>query len=168
MKSSKELFEELQGNIIADNFEKEYTLKEKKYWRVYEMKKRIIAITMGGIMLASGVAFGFHSEEIINYMKGLGKGIDTAANNGYIEKTNMETINQNTTVENNIIDNVKVGAKIDDFIMDDYNLSVKFDFEFDENIDNVIDFEKIKNIELSDLCVSDENNIILYSASYNG
>ena len=51
--------------------------------------------------------------------------------------------------------------------MDDYNLSVKFDFEFDENIDNVIDFEKIKNIELSDLCVSDENNIILYSASYN-
>ena len=99
MKSSKELFEELQGNIIADNFEKEYTLKEKNYWRVYEMKKRIIAITMGGIMLASGVAFGFHSEEIINYMKGLGKGIDTAANNGYIEKTNMETINQNTTVE---------------------------------------------------------------------
>ena len=167
MKSSKELFEELQGNIIADNFEKEYTLKEKNYWRVYEMKKRIIAITMGGIMLASGVAFGFHSEEIINYMKGLGKGIDTAANNGYIEKTNMETVQQDTTVENNIIDNVKVGAKIDDFIMDDYNLSVKFDFEFDENIDNVIDFEKIKNIELSDLCVSDENNIILYSASYN-
>lgn len=167
MKSSKELFEELQGNIIADNFEKEYTLKEKNYWRLYEMKKRIIAITMGGIMLASGVAFGFHSEEIINYMKGLGKGIDTAANNGYIEKTNMETINQNTTVENNIIDNVKVGAKIDDFIMDDYNLSVKFDFEFDENIDKVINLEKIKNIELSDLCVSDENNIILYSASYN-
>jgi len=33
-----------------------------------------------------------------------------------------------------LIDNVKVGAKIDDFIMDDYNLSVKFDFEFDENI----------------------------------
>ena len=53
MKSSKELFEELQGNIIVDNFEKEYTLKEKNYWRVYEMKKRIIAITMGGIMLAS-------------------------------------------------------------------------------------------------------------------
>lgn len=167
MKSSKELFEELQGNITADNFEKEYTLKEKNYWRVYEMKKRIIAITMGGIMLASGVAFGFHSEEIINYMKGLGKGIDTAANNGYIEKTNMETVQQDTTVENNIIDNVKVGAKIDDFIMDDYNLSVKFDFEFDENIDKVINLEKIKNIELSDLCVSDENNIILYSASYN-
>ena len=79
----------------------------------------------------------------------------------------METIKQNTTVENNIIDNVKVGAKIDDFIMDDYNLSVKFDFEFDENIDKVIDLEKIKNIKLSDLCVSDENNIILYSASYN-
>jgi len=34
-------FEELQGNIIADNFEKEYTLKEKNYWRVYEMKKRL-------------------------------------------------------------------------------------------------------------------------------
>lgn len=167
MKSSKELFEELQGNITAENFEKEYTLKEKNYWRVYEMKKRIIAITMGGIMLASGVAFGFHSEEIINYMKGLGKGIDAAANNGYIEKTNMETVQQDTTVENNIIDNVKVGAKIDDFIMDDYNLSVKFDFEFDENIDKVINLEKIKNIELSDLCVSDENNIILYSASYN-
>ena len=167
MRSNKELFEELQGNVIVDNFEREYILKDKIYWKVYEMKKKIIAISMGGIMLASGVAFGFHSEEIINYMKGLGKGIDIAANNGYIEKTDMETIKQNTTVENNIIDNVKVGAKIDDFIMDDYNLSVKFDFEFDENINKVIDFENIKNIELSDLCVSDENNIILYSASYN-
>ena len=127
MKSSKELFEELQGNIIVDNFEKEYTLKEKNYWRVYEMKKRIIAITMGGIMLASGVAFGFNSEEIISYIKGLGKGIDTAANNGYIEKVDMETIKQDTTVKNDIMDNVNVGAKIDDFIMDDYNLSVKFD-----------------------------------------
>lgn len=167
MKSSKELFEELQGNIITDNFEKEYTLKEKNYWRVYEMKKRIIAITMGGIMLASGVAFGFHSEEIIRYMKGLGKGVDTAANNGYIEKTDMETIQQDAIVENNIIDNVKVGAKIDDFIMDDYNLSVKFNFEFDENIDKVINLENIKNIELSDLCVLDENNTMLYSAFYN-
>lgn len=74
---------------------------------------------------------------------------------------------QDTNVENNIIDNVKVGAKIDDFIMDDYNLSVKFDFEFDENIDKIINLENIKNIELSDLCVLDENNTMLYSASFN-
>ena len=167
MKNSKELFEELQGNIAVSNFEEEYTLKEKNYWRVYEMKKRIIAISMGAIMLASGVAFGFHGEEILSYMKGLGNGIDTAANNGYIEKTDMKTMQQDTTVENNIIDNVKVGAKIDDFIMDDYNLSVKFDFEFDENIDKIINLENIKNIELSDLCVLDENNTMLYSASFN-
>ena len=167
VRSNKELFEELQGNVIVDNFEREYILKDKIYWKVYEMKKKIIAISMGGIMLVSGVAFGFYGDEIMNYMKGLGKGIDTAANNGYIEKMNMETIKQDTTVPNNIVDNVNVGTKIDDFIMDDYNLSVKFDFEFDENINKVIDFENIKNIELSDLCVSDENNIILYSASYN-
>ncbi|MEI3401771.1 MAG: hypothetical protein V8R51_05425 [Clostridia bacterium] len=167
MKNSKELFEELQGNIAVSNFGEKYTLKEKNYWRVYEMKKRIIAISMGAIMLASGVAFGFHGEEILSYMKGLGNGIDTAANNGYIEKTDMETMQQDTTVENNIIDNVKVGAKIDDFIMDDYNLSVKFDFEFDENIDKIINLENIKNIELSDLCVLDENNTMLYSASFN-
>lgn len=167
MKNSKELFKELQGNIAVSNFEEEYTLKEKNYWRVYEMKKRIIAISMGAIMLASGVAFGFHGEEILSYMKGLGNGIDTAANNGYIEKTDMKTMQQDTTVENNIIDNVKVGAKIDDFIMDDYNLSVKFDFEFDENIDKIINLENIKNTELSDLCVLDENNTMLYSASFN-
>lgn len=167
MKNSKELFEELQRNIAVSNFEEEYTLKEKNYWRVYEMKKRIIAISMGAIMLASGVAFGFHSEEILSYMKGLGNGIDTAVNNGYIEKTDMKTMQQDTTVENNIIDNVKVGAKIDDFIMDDYNLSVKFDFEFDENIDKIINLENIKNTELSDLCVLDENNTMLYSASFN-
>lgn len=167
VRSNKELFEELQGNVIVDNFEREYILKDKIYWKVYEMKKKIIAISMGGIMLVSGVAFGFYGDEIMNYMKGLGKGIDTAANNGYIEKMNMETIKQDTTVPNNIVDNVNVGTKIDDFIMDDYNLSVKFDFEFDENINKVIDLENIKNIELSDLCVSDENNIILYSASYN-
>lgn len=41
MKSSKELFEELQNNIAISNFEKEeYTLKKKIDWRGYTMKKK--------------------------------------------------------------------------------------------------------------------------------
>ena len=89
MKNNKELFEELQNSIALSNLEREkYTLEKKVNWRVYKMKKKVIAISMCCLILVSGVTFAFNSERIINYIRGLGNGIDTAAQNGYISKRN--------------------------------------------------------------------------------
>ena len=169
MKSNKELFEELKKNIAISNFEKEeYAPKKEIDWRIYSMKKKIIAISTTCFILISGVAFAFNGEKIINYFRGLDNGIDTAAENGYIENVNMEIQEQKVSVENNkFVDNMYMGAKVDDFIMDDYNLSVKFTFDFDENIDNVVDLSNLHNIELSDLYILDENKVVIYSMFYN-
>lgn len=169
MKNSKELFEELQNNIAISNFEKEkYTLKDKIDWRVYTMKKRIIAISSACFVLISGVVLAFNGENITNYFRGLDKGIDRAAQNGYIEKVDMDSQKQQVEITNNkIINNMYMGIKIDDFIMDDYNLSVKFSLDFDDNINNVVNLDKLHHIELNDLYILDENNIVLYSMFHN-
>ena len=173
MKSSKELFEELKNNISISNLEHEYSLEDEKKWRSYDMKKNIIAISSACLVLISSVALAFNGEKIIEHWKkddsrGLDKGIETAVQNGYIEETNMETIEQQVSLENsNIVENMYMGVKINDFVMDDYNLSVKFSFDFDENIDNVVDLSNLHNIKLPDLYILDENNVVIYNMFYN-
>ena len=167
MKSNKELFEELQNSIALSNLEREkYTLEKKVNWRIYKMKKKVIAISMCCLILVSGVTFAFNSERIINYIRGLGNGIDTAAQNGYIAEPNMEYENSNTIATDKAkgitLDNINVKTKIEDFLMDDLNISTHFLFEIDSKINDTIDFDDLKSIELQDLIVTDEENKILY------
>lgn len=170
MKSNKELFEELQNNIAISNFEREeYTLDKKIDWRVYKMKKRIIAISMSCFILISGVTFAFNSEKIVNYIRGLGNGIDTAIENGYIAEPNMEYEKSSATATDEakgiILDDIDVKTKIEDFLMDDLNISTHFLFEIDTKINDTIDFDDLKSVELKDLIVTDEDNRILYCMS---
>ena len=167
MKSSKELFEELQNNIAISNFEKEeYTLKKKIDWRGYTMKKKIVAISTACFILISGVAFAFNGENIINYFRGLGNGIDSAIENGYIAEPNMEYESSRATTTDEAkgitLDDINVKAKIEDFLMDDLNISTHFLFEIDTKINDTIDFDDLKSVELKDLIVTDEENRILY------
>ena len=161
MKNEKQLYQEFKNNISIYNLKNENTPDNN--WR-YSMKRKIIAISATCFLLVSSVSLAVNGEKIINYFRGLDKGIDTAAKNGYIEEVNMESQEQKVIVENNkILENMYMGAKIDDFIMDDYNLSVKFTFDFDENIDNIIDLSNLHHIELSDLYILDENKVVIYS-----
>lgn len=170
MINEDELLEKLRMNIAISNFKNdikqeesinEYTLKNKKFWRIYEMKKRIVAFGTICLMLVSGVVFAANNEKIVQFFRGLGGGIDSAVENGYIENVDMESIAKDTTIEENenFVENIEVSAKVEDFLMDDYNLSMKFGFNFGENIDEVIDLENIHNIELSDLFMLDEDEI---------
>lgn len=169
MRSNKELFEELKNNIALLNMEREeYTLNEKNNWRVYKMKRKIIAISISCFLLISGVTFAFNSEMIVNYIRGLGlgNGIDTAVENGYIAEPNMEYKESNVSAideEKGItLENVNVKAKIDDFLMDDLNISSRFSFEIDPIINNTINFEELNSVELKDLIVTDEDYNILF------
>lgn len=171
MKDNDELLEKLKLNIALSNFKEEQknitnaknTLNSNKVWRYY-MKRKIIAISLACfIMISGGVAFAFNSDKIITYFRGLGKGIDNATENGYIQDVDMERIQEEVTVQNNIIENINVGTKVDDFVMDDYNLSVKFSFQFEDPIQEVIDLDNLHNIELDDLYILDENNVLIYN-----
>ena len=79
----------------------------------------------------------------------------------------MNYIASSSTLEDEekatILSNIKTNVKIDNFLMDDLNLSVNFDFEFDEAINETVNFNHIRNIELRDLIITDEENRIIYS-----
>ena len=79
----------------------------------------------------------------------------------------MNFINSNTTVENKnkIVNNLSVNVKIEDFLMDDVNLSTQFNLKFDEKINDIIEYDNIRNIELADLIILDEENRIIYSGN---
>lgn len=165
MEDDKELLEKLKINIALSNFKdeknKQTTLCKEKWG--YNMKKKILAIGAACFIAVSGVALAFNGEKIVNHFRGLGNGIDTAANNGYIENVDMEPIKEETEVQNKEVENVNVGVKIDDFVMDDYNLSVKFSFQFEDGIENVLNLDNLHNIELDDLYILDENNVLIYN-----
>lgn len=77
---------------------------------------------------------------------------------------------QKSTTDTNIkydeiIDNINIETKIENFLMDDYNLSVEFNFKFDDKINEYINIDNIHNIELKDLIIKDEENKILYAGN---
>lgn len=167
--NNKRLVEKFKMNIAINNLkqelEKEHTLKNEKSWRRYTMKKRWIAGLCAGFIIISGIVVTANFEKIIGTF-GLGKGIETAVDNGYIAKTDMDSMESDSQITDKnkgiMLDNIKVGTRIDDFLMDDLNISTHFTFEVDAKIKNSIDLDNLKSIGLNDLIITDENNNILY------
>ncbi len=168
--NEKYILEKLKANIAINNFKNEYenehTLNKEVNWRVYNMKKKVITSICSITILISGVVFATANYDRIASRFGLGKGIEEAVNNGYIATPEMEYQLSSTTVteksEATILDNINVKAKVDDFLMDDLNISTHFTFEIDNKINETIDLNELQYLELKDLIVTDENNKILY------
>lgn len=166
---NQELLNKFKMNVAVNQFKNEYinkhTLKEEIKWRKYAMKRKLIAGLCGGVILVSGVAFAANYDKIVETFF-LGKGLDDAAQNGYIANPNMNYIGSNTTatdqITGNTLDNINVNAKIEDFLMDDLNISTHFTFEMDTKINETFDLDTLRHIELKDLIVTDEKNKILY------
>ncbi len=166
---NNELLEKFKINVAVNQFKNEYTnkhtLKEEIKWRKYAMKRKLIAGLCGGFILISGVAFAANYDKIVETFF-LGKGLDDAAQNGYIANPDMDYIESNTTATDQItgitLDNINVNAKIEDFLMDDLNISTHFTFEMDTQINETFDLETLRSIDLKDLIVTDEENKILY------
>ena len=167
---------EIRKKIAISNFEKQQIssknqhthLINNKIWRYCNMKKRVIVTICTTVILVSGVVLANNIENIKKFFGGgLDEGVQTAAENGYIANPEMNYIESNTTVADagTILENVPTEVKIDNFMMDDLNLNVEFDFKFDEQIKNVFDLDNLHNIDLNDLIVRDEENHILYAGS---
>lgn len=139
--------------------------------------KLSFATTCCFMMLITGIAFASEIEEFIvsvlnNF--GLGKGISTAVDNGYIG-TSDENLNtkEMQIIENDIIKtNINVKSNINEFIITDNILSINMNFEFENKINDYvkvvktengdIDYEKSYSIKLEDLLIVDENDKLLY------
>ena len=171
----KNMLDKFKINIAISNFEEEQdyvnkrnTPKNKIDWRIYVMKKKIIAAISMSVILTSGVVLANNIENIKKFFGGgLDAGVQTAAENGYIANPEMNYIESNTTVADvgTILENVPTEAKIEDFMMDDVNLNIEFEFNFDEKIKDNFNLDNLHNIDLDDLIIRDEENRILYAGN---
>ena len=160
-----------KDKITVSNFQKDQDMSNKN--KRISMKK-ISAVACICLVLSSGIVFAKDIEKFIRerFNFGLGDGIDSAAENGYIAEPEMDNIVTETeaVVLENEIETVELdintGVKINNFLMDDYNLSAEIELNFDEEIKKHVDFDNIKNIEFSDLIVLDEEKRIIFAAPF--
>lgn len=143
----KQIFEPIEfEQAIKTAFE-----SERKYSIRNKITKIIITILTFAIT-AVGIVF---AKDISNYIKNIfnketiGRGVIKMAENGYIQNIDMDFIENNGT-----------SIKINNILMDDYNLDVVFEVQMKKNI------KEINNIEIEDLIISDENNKLIY-CNYN-
>lgn len=143
----KQIFEPIEfEQAIKTAFE-----SERKYSIRNKITKIIITIITFAITTV-GIVF---AKDISNYIKNIfnketiGRGVIKMAENGYIQNIDMDFIKNNGT-----------SIKINNILMDDYNLDVVFEVQMKENI------KEMNNIEIEDLIISDENNKLIY-CNYN-
>ena len=129
----------------------EQALSQNKKKHISDIIKRIISIIVTLALLSTGVVF---AKDIIIYIRSYftntNEGIETAANNGYIQNVDSDFIESNG-----------LSAKIDNILLDDNNLDISFIYKYTN--------EKIEAINFSDILIKDENDNILYyiSDDYN-
>lgn len=165
------MLEQLKLNIAAYKFKEEKqkinTLENKEKRGTFYMKKKIIATACACLVLVSGIVAATAIKNSKNNDRGLGEGVDTAVENGYIANPNAEGTDSNAVGTNTekTLDNINATINIEDFIMDDVNLSTQILFKFDDKIKEVVNLDKVNAIELTDLIVRDEENRIIYGGN---
>lgn len=132
------------------------------------IKRRIIATICASFILVSGIVVATNIKNNKKSDRGLGDGVDTAIENGYIATPDMNYIESNVVINSEPInlDSAKVDLKIEDFFMDDVNLSVNATLKLDESISTSININEVYEIELRDFIVKDEENRIVYTTEY--
>ncbi len=155
----------IQENIAIENFrtihKKHETIKKILQSTLTVM---ICCLSVTGIVFAKDI-----STKIYDNFFMTGKGMETAMNEGYIENTNMDYENANTTIENTktgeVIEDIETKVKVSEFVMDDFNLSITFDVELSEKAKEIVTADEIWEFNFPDLVIADENNIVLYCPS---
>ncbi len=127
------------------------TLKERKKLKNTDFKSvfKIISVACTCLIVTTSIVFAKDIGNFISNFFNTNKGIDKAIENGYIFEPDVKIDSSNTEV------------KLENLLMDDYNLNFTLSLKFDDNIDVV----NIKKIELPDMIIADEENRILFCSN---
>lgn len=114
--------------------------RHRKYFNLYK-----VAIIVICLLCTSGIAYATYNYVKNNFNRR--KGIETAINNGYIMNVDGEPVTSND-----------VSLKINQILLDDYNLDISFGLEFK----NMEIPDNVQAIEFENILIANENNNILY------
>lgn len=163
--SKEKVLNNLYEEIAVENCKKRY----KKTYKINRALKNISLSIMGCLSITGIVFANDISAQIYDNFFLTGDGVATAINEGYIENTNMEAENSVATVADTTtgkqIDAADTSIKVDEFVMDDFTLSMTFDVTLSDKASEIIKAEDVYDMNFPDLIIYDENNTVLFCNS---
>ena len=149
-------------NIIFDYFKTnqeipptiEYSIKNALYtdkinkFNIIEIIRKIIITIITLLTVGGGIVFAKEIGQFLDNIFNNRKGISSAIDNGYISNTNMKYVESN-----------KLGIKVENILMDDYNFNIKFNINLSQQDINI---DEINDMDISKMIIYDENNNVLY------
>ncbi len=160
------------NDIIKQKFKLAIAIsEEKKNNEVMNKKikfdyKKIGLVACACLVLITGGVFATDIKEYIIDKFKLGKGIQTAIENGYIAETNDDYISCNTSVitpkSKQLLNNINMGIKINNYLIDNSNLSIEIKYKYDDNLKKIVNTDNLHTIELLDLIIIDDEKRVLY------
>ncbi len=138
-KNNNQVPEEITRTIYQVNLKNNHTIK------AYRLK-RIIATIVSVLTISVGIVFAKDIERIIKERFLRGNGVETAVENGYMEKVEEDYTYKTVSIEKGekVVDSIDVGIKLKDFIATENNLSIEFEMTFDNKIKQYKDFSANK------------------------
>ena len=135
MENNKKLKEQIKLKIAISEIEdEENEVMNKKNFGIANKIAAVVCLCL----LTSGIVFAKDIQEyIINKFK-LGKGFQTAMENGYIAETNNDYISCNTNVvspqSEELLNDINLGIKINTYLIDNSNLSLEIKYKYYNNL----------------------------------
>lgn len=137
--------------------------------------KAILATSCCALILVSGIVFAKDIEKIFaEKFHPMGKGISTAAENGYIAESEMNLIEKDMEITNKqtgeFIDTVHVKSKIESSIIANGGIGIELYFEFDSKLNEYVDLGKSTvdgNIDYENSHYFDFNNLFVLDNNHN-
>ena len=120
-------------------------LNKKNNKRMMFSLPRIIATIIAGAMLISGVVYAKQIGEFIKRIFNENRGADTAVQYGYVQE-----------IEKEFTTDSKIKVKINNFLMDDYNINFILNFAFND------EFKEGESLPILDMIITDELHNILF------
>lgn len=173
MKDNNILKEKVKSKIAISKFREENIAMKKNLF----FNKKMALVASFIIVILTSVVFAENIQNFITEKFYFGEGLETAIENGYIANSEMDFSYSDVTVKNavddEILDNFKVGIKVNNYLMNDNQITIDFEIQFDEKIKKYINFDKqdyenFGSIVFTDLAILDnENKLILFKGNEN-
>lgn len=170
----KEMFKFRISLLKIKNEYKIFSIKKSNYLlKKLSIVASIIFILTGGIVFANNIQ---NIQDFLIEKFGFGMTIAKIAEKGYVAHSNTNFINSsiNLSVGSNpeILDTFNVKARTKDFIINDSNLYIEFELQFDRKINEYkylgrnengnIDYENFGTLIFSNMCIMDEKDKIIW------
>ena len=170
MNDNQDLKNKVKFKIIMSEIYDEVKDENNKNSEINMKIYRLVASIALIIFTTTGLVFAEEIQEFIKNKFKLGKGVETAIENGYIVDSddeynfcNVKAINK----DGKEIEDIQIGVKVKSYLMDNSNLSIEMKFKYDECLNDIVNTNNLHTIMLADLIIIDEEKRILYDGGVN-